>query len=140
LFSILQYFFQTCGVLFGLLQMLLKTGRELVVFRSFSHFGKRANQLLLRTLVIVLLSAGAATAGPFGYALDRILETTVGAVIGVAVSVLIAPARAHVHLREAAGETALLLAQIMTAWSRQCAPARRISVSCRRACRQRSTA
>jgi hypothetical protein len=39
----------------------------------------------------------------------------VGAVIGVAVSLLIAPARAHVHLREAAAETTLLLAQIMTA-------------------------
>jgi hypothetical protein len=31
------------------------------------------------------------------------------------VSVLIAPARAHTHLREAAAETALLLAKIMTA-------------------------
>jgi len=50
------------------------------------------------TLVIVLLSSGAATAGPFGYAFDRVLETTLGSVIGLALSVLIAPARADVHL------------------------------------------
>ena len=50
-----------------------------------------------------------------GYGLNRVLETTLGSVVGVAVSVLIAPARAHVHIREAAAETALLLAQIMTA-------------------------
>jgi hypothetical protein len=41
------------------------------------------------TLVIVLLSSGAATAGPFGYAFD----------------VLIAPARADVHLYQAAAES-----------------------------------
>jgi len=67
------------------------------------------------TAVIVLLSSGAATLGPLGYALNRVLEITLGSVVGVAVSVLIAPARAHVHLCEAAAETALLLAQIMTA-------------------------
>jgi uncharacterized membrane protein YccC len=67
------------------------------------------------TAVIVLLSSGTATLGPLGYALNRVLEITLGSAIGVAVSVLIAPARAHVHLREAAAETALLLAQIMTA-------------------------
>jgi hypothetical protein len=43
------------------------------------------------------------------------MEITLGSVVGVAVSVLIAPARAHGHLREAAAETALLLAEIMTA-------------------------
>jgi len=67
------------------------------------------------TAVIVLLSSGAATLGPLGYALDRVLEITLGSVVGVAVSVLIAPARAHAYLCEAAAETALLLAQIMTA-------------------------
>jgi uncharacterized membrane protein YccC len=63
----------------------------------------------------VLLSSGAATLGPLGYALDRVLEITLGSVVGVAVSLLIAPARAHVQLREAAAETAFLLSQIMTA-------------------------
>jgi uncharacterized membrane protein YccC len=67
------------------------------------------------TAIIVLLSSGAATLGPLGYALDRVLEIALGSVVGVAVSVLIAPARAHMHLREAAAETALLLAKIMTA-------------------------
>ena len=67
------------------------------------------------TAVIVLLSSGPATSGPLGYALNRVLEVTLGSVVGVAVSVLIVPARAHIHLREAAAETALLLAQILTA-------------------------
>jgi uncharacterized membrane protein YccC len=66
------------------------------------------------TLVIVLLSSGAPTLGPLGYALNRVLEITLGSVVGVAVSVLIAPARAHAHLCQAAAETALLLAEIMT--------------------------
>ena len=43
----------------------------------------------------MLLSSGAATLGPLGYALDRVLEIALGSVVGVAVSVLIAPARAH---------------------------------------------
>jgi len=67
------------------------------------------------TAIIVLMSTGAATLGPFGYALDRVLEITLGAVVGVVVSTLIAPARAYVQLRGAAAETARLLAQIMTA-------------------------
>ena len=67
------------------------------------------------TAVIVLLSRGGATLGPLGYALNRVMEITLGSVVGVAVSVLIAPARAHVHLRAAASDTALLLAEIMMA-------------------------
>ena len=67
------------------------------------------------TAIIVLMSTGAATLGPLGYALDRVLEITLGAVVGVVVSTLIAPARAYAQLRGAAAETARLLAQIMTA-------------------------
>ena len=67
------------------------------------------------TAIIVLMSTGAATQGPLRYALDRVLEITLGSVVGVVVSVLIAPARAYVQLRGAAAETARLLAQIMTA-------------------------
>jgi uncharacterized membrane protein YccC len=67
------------------------------------------------TAIIVLMSTGAATLGPLGYALDRVLEITLGAVVGVVVSTLIAPARAYVQLRGAAAETARMLAQIMTA-------------------------
>jgi uncharacterized membrane protein YccC len=67
------------------------------------------------TAVIVLMSSGGATLGPLAYALDRVLEITLGSVVAVAVSVLIAPARAYSQLREAAAETTLLLAQIMQA-------------------------
>ncbi len=67
------------------------------------------------TAIIVLMSTGAATLGPLGYAFDRVLEITLGAVVGVVVSTLIAPARAYTQLRTAAAETARLLAQVMTA-------------------------
>lgn len=67
------------------------------------------------TAIIVLMSTGAATLGPLGYALDRVLEITLGAVVGVVVSTLIAPARAYTQLCTAAAQTARLLAQVMTA-------------------------
>jgi uncharacterized membrane protein YccC len=67
------------------------------------------------TAIIVLLSTGATSLGPFGYALDRLFEITLGSVIGVAVSLLIAPARAHAQVREAASQATTLLADIMTA-------------------------
>ena len=67
------------------------------------------------TAIIVLMSTGTATLGPLGYALDRVLEITLGAVVGVVVSTLIAPARAYAQLRTAAAQTARLLAQVMTA-------------------------
>lgn len=70
------------------------------------------------TAIIVLMSSGAATLGPLHYAVDRILEITLGSVVGVVVSALIAPARAHAQLREAAAETANLLADIMTTLAR----------------------
>jgi uncharacterized membrane protein YccC len=67
------------------------------------------------TAIIVLMSSGAATLGPLGYAFDRVLEITLGSVVGVLVSGLVAPARAHGHVREAAAETALLLAEMVSA-------------------------
>jgi uncharacterized membrane protein YccC len=67
------------------------------------------------TAIIVLMSTGSASRGPLVYALDRVLEITLGAVIGVVVSTLIAPARAYAQLRTAAADTARLLAQVMTA-------------------------
>jgi len=69
------------------------------------------------TAIIVLMSTGAATMGPLGYALERVLEITLGSVVGVVVSVLIFPARADGQVREAAAETASLLARIVTALS-----------------------
>ncbi|HET6234331.1 MAG TPA: FUSC family protein [Acetobacteraceae bacterium] len=65
------------------------------------------------TAIIVLLSTGTATLGPLGYALDRVLEIALGAVIGLGVSLLIAPARAHAQVRDVASETAALLADVM---------------------------
>src|SRR5580692_1130596 len=50
------------------------------------------------TAIIVLMSTGSASHGPLVYALDRVLEITLGAVIGVVVSTLIAPARAYAQL------------------------------------------
>ena len=67
------------------------------------------------TAIIVLLSTGATTLGPLGYALDRLLEIALGTVIGVGVSLLVAPARAHAQVREAASQATTLLAEIMAA-------------------------
>ncbi len=67
------------------------------------------------TAIIVLLSTGAATMGPLGFALDRVLEIALGTVIGLAVSLLVAPARAHAQVREAASQATTLLAEIMAA-------------------------
>jgi uncharacterized membrane protein YccC len=67
------------------------------------------------TAIIVLLSTGAAPLGPLGYALDRVLEIALGAVIGLGVSLLLAPARAHAQVLDVASETAALLADVMAA-------------------------
>ena len=67
------------------------------------------------TAIIVLLSTGAATMGPLGFALDRLLEIALGTVIGLAVSLCVAPARAHAEVREAAALATTLLADIMSA-------------------------
>jgi len=66
------------------------------------------------TAIIVLMSSGAATLGAFGYALDRVLEITLGSVVGVLVSALVGPARAHTHVREAAASAAVLLAEMVS--------------------------
>lgn len=70
------------------------------------------------TAIIVLMSTGAATLGPLGYAFDRVAEITLGSIVGVAVATLIAPARADTQLREAAADAARLLAEIMTVLAR----------------------
>ena len=67
------------------------------------------------TAIIVLLSTGAATLSPLHYALNRILEITLGTVIGLGVSLLIAPARADAQAREAASQITTLLAEVMAA-------------------------
>ncbi|MBY0298914.1 MAG: FUSC family protein, partial [Methylobacterium sp.] len=58
------------------------------------------------TAVIVLLSTTGATLGPLVFALDRILEVGLGCAIGLAASLLVAPARATRAARGQAARTA----------------------------------
>ena len=46
------------------------------------------------TAIIVLLSTIGVTLGPVGFAVERVLKVVLGCVVGLAVSVLIVPARA----------------------------------------------
>src|SRR3954463_7868909 len=65
------------------------------------------------TAIIVLLSATGSSLGPFGFALDRVLEVGLGCAIGLLVSVLVVPARASRSVLErAAGVTRLLAEQL----------------------------
>jgi len=70
------------------------------------------------TAIIVLLSTAATELGPLGYATERVLEIALGSVIGVLVSRLVLPARAHGLVLEAAAETAALLARQLEALAR----------------------
>ncbi len=64
------------------------------------------------TAVIVLLSTTGVQLGPVHYAIDRVLEIGLGCVIGIAVSLLVLPARAHGLLAEAAAETVRALREL----------------------------
>jgi uncharacterized membrane protein YccC len=65
------------------------------------------------TAIIVLLSATGSTLGPFGFAIDRVLEVGLGCAAGLLVSVLIVPARAsRLVLEDAAGVVGLLADQL----------------------------
>src|SRR3954454_4083879 len=69
------------------------------------------------TAIIVLLSATGSTLGPFGFAVDRVLEVGLGCAVGLLVSVLIVPARASRLVVEAAAQVARLLAEQLEALS-----------------------
>ena len=45
LFVLAQYLFDASGVLFGLFEMLLKTGGQLLIFGDFGHLGQRSDEL-----------------------------------------------------------------------------------------------
>ncbi|HUC61796.1 MAG TPA: FUSC family protein [Alphaproteobacteria bacterium] len=62
------------------------------------------------TAVIVLLVTHN-TSGPLQAALERVLEIGLGSLVGVAVSFLVLPARAHGMVAEAAGQVLALLAE-----------------------------
>ena len=65
------------------------------------------------TAAIVLLGAGAQNAGLIASAIDRVLEISLGSVVGMTVSIFVLPARAHGVLTTAANRTLRLLAQLM---------------------------
>ena len=63
------------------------------------------------TAIILLLSTTAV--GPLGYAMERIVEIGLGCGVGLIVSALVVPARAHSLVLESAGQVARLLAQLL---------------------------
>ncbi|HKG77136.1 MAG TPA: FUSC family protein [Beijerinckiaceae bacterium] len=67
------------------------------------------------TAIIVLLSATGSTLGPFGFAVDRVLEVGLGCAVGLVVSVLIVPARASRLVLETASQVMRLLAEQLEA-------------------------
>jgi uncharacterized membrane protein YccC len=67
------------------------------------------------TAIIVLLSATGSTLGPFGFAVDRVLEVGLGCAVGLLVSVLIVPARASRLVLKAAAQVMRLLAEQLEA-------------------------
>jgi uncharacterized membrane protein YccC len=70
------------------------------------------------TAVIVLLTPGAQQLGPVGSAFYRILEITVGSVVGLAVALLLMPARAHGLVIDAAARMLGHLADLLHDWLR----------------------
>lgn len=65
------------------------------------------------TAAIVLLGAGADEAGLVASAIERVLEISLGTVVGLTVSIFVLPARAHRVLATTANRTLRLLAQLM---------------------------
>ena len=65
------------------------------------------------TAFIVLVPLSGAASAPLTYALERILEISIGSVVGLATALLILPARAHHALARIAAKTADLNADLM---------------------------
>jgi uncharacterized membrane protein YccC len=66
------------------------------------------------TAVILLLGSAGTTEGPFLAAALRTIEVSLGGLVGMAVSLLLLPARAHALLGEAANRVLQRLAQLLT--------------------------
>jgi uncharacterized membrane protein YccC len=66
------------------------------------------------TAVILLLGSAGTTEGPLVAAVLRTIEVSLGGVVGMAVSLLLLPARAHALLGEAANRVLQRLAQLLT--------------------------
>jgi uncharacterized membrane protein YccC len=67
------------------------------------------------TAFIVLVPLSGQETAPLTYALDRILEISIGSVVGMATSLLVLPARAHHLLARMGAKTAELNADLMIA-------------------------
>jgi len=65
------------------------------------------------TAFIVLVPLSGAAAPPLTYALERILEISIGGVVGLATALLVLPARAHHNLSRLAAKAADLNADLM---------------------------
>lgn len=65
------------------------------------------------TAIIVLLGTGTTHLAPFVSALDRVLEISLGSLVGLGVSLLVLPARAHGLVALAAGRTFGLAADLV---------------------------
>jgi len=65
------------------------------------------------TAFIVLVPLSGAAAPPLTYALERILEISIGSVVGLATALLVLPARAHHNLAQLAAKAADLNADLM---------------------------
>ena len=68
------------------------------------------------TAVIVLLTSGAQQLGPLGSAFYRILEITLGSFVGLGVSLVLLPARAHGLVISTAARSLDLLADLLGDW------------------------
>jgi uncharacterized membrane protein YccC len=67
------------------------------------------------TALIMLLPSGAAIPDPWEAAVYRVIEIGIGNVVGIAVALLVLPARAHGQARETAARTADLNAELLGA-------------------------
>ncbi len=67
------------------------------------------------TAIILLLAGTNSHASPIVSALDRVLEITIGGLVGLAVSLFVLPARAHGLVAEAAGRLLGLYAALLSA-------------------------
>ena len=65
------------------------------------------------TAIIVLLSTTSIQAGPVPYAVDRVLEIGLGCIVGLAVSLLVLPGRAHGLLAASAADVLRALTELM---------------------------
>lgn len=67
------------------------------------------------TAIIVLVGSAGLQAGPILAAFDRVIEIALGSIVGLGVSLLVLPARAHFLVAEAAGRALGLLAELTVA-------------------------